>query len=250
MGEFAGKRIVVTGGASGIGRGIVDAFAEAGADVVFADLDEQAGQAVCEAHPAAGRGNVGFIAADLSDVRAVDEFVKSALQRLGHIDVLVNNVGVNFRSGTILSHHEADFARTYETNVMSYVRCVQGFLPSMLSRGGAVVGISSTMALGAAGFSAYAWSKGSIDLLTRTLALEYAEAGVRFNAVAPGLIVTPSTMPWINEQQDAAQAKGVPMRKVGTPRDIAEAVLFLSSDRASYITGQVLYVDGGLSVGE
>ncbi|MFC4600516.1 SDR family NAD(P)-dependent oxidoreductase [Cohnella hongkongensis] len=252
MGDFAGKRVVVTGGAMGIGRGIVEAFAEAGATVVFADRNGSAGEETAKAIASSScGGEVEFIQADLSNPTQMREFIDKAVGLLGYADVLVNNVGVNYRSGGILSHTEADFHASYQTNVMSCVRCVQGFLPGMMDRGrGAVVSVSSTMALGAPGFAAYAWSKGSIDTLTRTLALEYAASGIRFNAVAPGLIDTPATRPWIERQPHPADAKGVPMRTVGTPLDIANAVLFLGSEKAAYITGQVLYVDGGLSVGE
>lgn len=250
--DFCGKHVVVTGGAAGIGRGIVEGFASAGAHVVFGDYNGAAGKAAEEDIKAiTGNGQIGFIEADLSDRKSLSQFAAAAQDRLGHADVLVNNVGVNFRSGTIMEHTESDFIQSYHSNIMSCVRCIQHFLPGMLQRrSGSVISISSTMALGAAGFSAYAWSKGSIETLTRTLALDHAADGIRFNAVAPGLIATPSTLPWINNQSNAAKQKGVPMGIVGAPEDIAHAVMFLSSDKASYITGQVLYVDGGLSVGE
>lgn len=252
MGEFAGRHVVVTGGAMGIGRGIVESFAAEGASVVFADRNGEAGAEACEEICRnSGNPRIAFVQADLSQPDGVNALAACVNERLGHADVLVNNVGVNFRGGDILQHSEEDFANTYQTNIMSCVRCIQAFLPRMLERErGSVVSISSTMALGAPGFSAYSWSKGSVDTLTRTLALEYAAAGIRFNAVAPGLVATPATLPWMESQTDPADAKGIPMRRAGTPRDIAEAVMFLASDRASYITGQILYVDGGLSVGE
>ncbi|WP_213412868.1 SDR family NAD(P)-dependent oxidoreductase [Xylanibacillus composti] len=249
---FSGKHVVVTGGAMGIGRAIVEGFAVAGAKVVFADLNEAAGvRAQEEIRLRANHADVYFVHADLSAANGVLHFTDRAMDMLGAVDVLVNNVGVNFRSGDILEHREEDYTHSFETNIMSCIRCIRNLVPGMLERGsGSIVNISSTMGLGTAGFSAYAWSKGSLDTLTRSFALDYANRGIRINAVAPGLIATPSTQPWIDEQQDAAAAKGVPMGTVGQGHDIANAVLFLASDKAAYITGQVLYVDGGLSVGE
>lgn len=250
--EFANRRVVVTGGALGIGRGVVEAFAAQGADVLFADVDEETGHRTMEnVRKVSPHAGVRFVRADLSDGDEVARFAAEALNRLGRVDVLVNNVGANFKQGDILSHAIGDFEKTLQLNLFGAIRCIQSFLPSMLQSGkGAIVNLSSTMALGAKGFSAYTVSKSGINALTQTLALEYADRGVRFNAVAPGAVQTPATQSWIDTSANPAAEKGIPMKRLGTVKEIADAVLFLASDRASYITGQVLVVDGGLTVGE
>ena len=249
---FQDKHVVVTGGALGIGRAIVEAFAGEGAHVAFADIDEESGKKTCkEVYELTGNPQVMFYRADLSDGQEVCGFVEYVLRWLEYVDVLVNNVGINFKSGNILEHSIDDFQKTLDLNVMSYIRCIKGFLPTMVQKKqGVIINISSTMAFGAPGFPAYSMSKGSIVTLTKSLALDHASQNIRVNAVAPGLIETPATQPWINQQKNAAQAKGVPMGIVGKPQDIANAVLFLASEKASYITGHVLVVDGGLSIGE
>ena len=252
MKEFNNKIVVITGGASGIGKGIVNAFAKNGAKIFFADINEQLGLITQEEIIlATGNHQIEYVKADLSNKVDVRNLVNYILGKEGFIDVLINNAGVNLRSGSILEHDSADFERTFRINVLSDILMIQGFLPSMIKRKkGAIINISSTMSYGAEGVSAYATSKGSINTLTKSLALDHARDGIRINAVAPGLISTPATEKWISEQEDPAKAKGVPMGTVGTPEDIANAVLFLASDKAAYITGHILVVDGGLSVGE
>jgi len=252
MNEFLGKKIVVTGGAAGIGKGIVTAFAFEGGAVVFGDINQSAGEATCqETIAASGNRQVSFFPVNLLNEKEITGFAQQALSELGSVDVLVNNVGENFAEGTILQHSLDSFDKTYALNIRCAVQCIQSFLPGMQSKkNGAIVFISSTMALGARGYSAYSLSKAALNSLTVTLALDHALENIRVNAVAPGLIATPRTQAWIDSQKDAATAKGVPMGTVGTPEDISQAVLFLASDRARYITGQVLVVDGGLTIGE
>jgi len=250
--EFQGYRVVVSGGASGIGRAIVEAFAAEGASVVFVDLNADQGEQVRkQAIALTGNPRIAFIVADLSDEHETARAAEMALRELGEVDVLVNNVGGNFRSGNVLQHSVEDFRRTFQLNVFSSVGLIRGLIPSMIARRkGAIINISSTMSAGAAGFSAYASTKGAINALTSALALDHAADNIRVNAIAPGLIATPLNQAWIDEQEDAAKVKGIPMNRVGKPEEIATVTLFLASDKSSYLTGQVLTVDGGMTVGE
>ncbi len=252
MGEFSNRVVVVTGGASGIGKGVAEAFALEGAKVFFADVNEDLGlKTYYNIMMACPGEEVVFKKADLSKSEEAMSFINHILDAAGYVDILVNNAGVNLKAGSILEHEIEDFKNTYNLNVYGYIYCIKGFLPSMIERKkGVIINISSTMASGAKNYSAYASSKGCIEVLTKSLALDHACDNVRINAVAPGIIDTPATHDWILEQEDAAAVKGVPMGKVGLAKDVANAVLFLSSDRASYITGHTLVVDGGLTIGE
>lgn len=252
MNEFLGKNIVITGGASGIGKGLVSAFAAEGGSVAFSDVNSQAGQLTCQqVIESSGNDRVYFYPADMFKEDEIAQFARKVLSQLGDVDVLVNNVGENFAEGTLLQHSLLVFDKTYALNIRCAVQCTQQFLPGMQKKkGGAIIFISSTMSLGARGFSAYSMSKGALNSLTSTLALDHAGENIRVNAVAPGLIATTRTQAWIDSQNDAAVAKGIPMGVVGVPEDVSQAVLFLASQRARYITGQILVVDGGLSIGE
>lgn len=252
MNEFLGKKIVITGGAAGIGKALVHAFASEGGSVAFSDINRQEGELTCQqVIKARGTDQVYFFPADMSKEDEIERFASLVISKLGDVDILVNNVGENFAEGTILQHSLLIFDKTYMLNIRCAVQCIQYFLPTMQKKKhGAIIFISSTMALGARGFSAYSMSKGALDSLTTTLALDHAKENIRINAIAPGLIATPRTQAWIDSQRNAADAKGIPMGIVGTPEDISEAALFLASERARYITGQVLVVDGGLTIGE
>lgn len=252
MKKFNNKNVLVSGGAAGIGKGIVQAFALEGATVYFADINSEMGiNTKKDITSFTGNKKIEFIRTDFSCQQDIDNLIEQVLGKAGFIDVLVNNVGVNLRSGNILEHSNEELSNTFKINLYSYIYCIQGFLPAMIKRKqGSIVNVSSTMGLGAKGFTAYSVSKGSIITLTKALALDHATDNIRVNAVAPGLIATPSTGAWINQQENAAEMKGIPLNRVGRPDDIANAVIFLASEQASYITGHVLIVDGGLSVGE
>lgn len=252
MNDFFHKKIVVTGGAAGIGKGLVTAFASEGGTVVFCDIDRASGEAVCrEIRESTGNQDVLFFAVDLSQENEIARFIQNTISIMGNVDVLVNNVGENFAEGTILEHSLDSFDKTYNLNLRSAVQCAQGFLPGMVKQKmGSIIFISSTMSLGARGFSAYSMSKGAMNSLMVAMALDHAHENIRVNAVAPGLIATKRTQPWIDSQKDAASAKGIPMKTIGTTEDVSNAVLFLASEKARYITGQVLVVDGGLTIGE
>ncbi len=252
MAEFRNKKVFVSGGALGIGKSIVKNFLEEEALVIFADLNKNEGEKTeRELKNLINNQNLLFIHADLSkedEVRNICNFVN---YQYDGIDILINNVGINLKEGKILDYNTSDFLNIFYINLFSYIWLIQGFFPAMAkNREGSIVNISSTMAWGTRGFLPYSVSKGAIITLTKSLALELAEFNIRVNAIAPGLITTPSTQEWISQQDDAAKTKGVPLNRVGKPEDVAHAVAFLASDKASYITGHILVVDGGLTVGE
>jgi len=251
MEDYRGKVVVITGGASGIGKGIASAFSRAGATVIFADLDKDKGEKTLKELKEIN-GETEFIQVDVSKEDAVKEFAGKVIRDYGSTDVLVNNVGVNFKKGTLVEHSSTDFHNTIYTNLYSYFLCSKYFLPVMKEKGGGVIiNIASTMGLnGTAQHFAYSVSKGGIVTMTKSMALDYASDNIRVNAVAPGLIRTPATENWISRQEYPASVKGVPLGIVGMPEDVAEAVLYLASERARYITGIVLVVDGGLTLGE
>jgi len=161
MKEFQNRNVVVTGGASGIGKGIVEAFAKEGANVVFADVNHKLGLLTqAEVSEKSRNQNVYFIEVDMRNTEDISGFIERANQRMPYVDVLVNNVGVNVKSGDILSHDLKDFEDAFHINVFSAIACIQGFLPSMQRRKkGAIVNIASTMGYGTSGFLSYSMTK-------------------------------------------------------------------------------------------
>lgn len=252
MSEFLNKVVAVTGGASGIGAGIVKAFAQEGANVIFADIDKDKGlKTEEETKKETNNENVFFVETDLSVTEDIIRFTDFILNKYNYLDVLVNNVGVNIKSGKLTEVELDVYEKVFKINALSSVFVTQKLLPVMIKKKkGSVINLTSTMSLGTKNDLAYSASKGYINTMTKSMALDYAKDKIRFNAIAPGIIDTPATQPWIQQQEDPAKSKGVPMGVVGKPEDIANAALFLASDKASYITGHILVVDGGLTVGE
>jgi NAD(P)-dependent dehydrogenase (short-subunit alcohol dehydrogenase family) len=182
----------------------------------------------------------------------VEQTASCILLDFKSVDVLINNAGANFVKGSLEEHTLQLYQKTMDTNMMSYFLFAKFFIPNMVKHEtGCVINIASTMGLrGAQDHLAYTISKGANITFTQSLALDYASCGIRINAIAPGLIDTPATEDWIKSQEDPGKAKGVPLGRAGTSEEIAHAAVFLASEEASYITGTVLVVDGGLSVGE
>lgn len=252
MREYLNKIVVVSGGASGIGKGIVNAFSKEGAKVIFADIHEENGwNTQEEIKKETNNPHVDFFKADFSIEEDIKKFSDFIINKYDKVDILINNIGVNIKSGRLTDVELDVYEKVFKINVLSSITLTKLLLPSMMKeRKGSIINISSTMSLGTKNDLAYSASKGYINTMTKSLALDYAKDQIRFNAIAPGIIETPATQPWILQQKDPAESKGVPMGKVGKPEDIANAALFLSSEKASYITGHILVVDGGLTVGE
>lgn len=251
MTDFEGKVVIVTGGAKGIGRAISLAFAREGANVLCADIDDQAGQSV-EQQAAALAGAVVYQKADVARAQDCQGLVESCVARWGGVDVIVNNAGIQPASSYLPAHElpEDAWDRIVNVNLKSTFLMTKYAVPPMKNRGGgAIVNIASVQGLQSAkGVSAYAASKGGLLNLTRQLALEYAADGIRVNAVNPGTIETDLAIAGSGglEVLREGAARTHPLGRAGQPEEIANAVLFLASDKASFITGEYLCVDGGL----
>lgn len=259
--ELAGKVAVVTGGATGIGRGIVEMFVGEGARVVIGDVDAAAGDAL--ARELGER--VRFQRADVARRDEVQALVDHAVHEFGAIDAMVNNAGI---SGAItnrfLDDDLADFDRVMQVDLAGTMYGTQCAARHMRARGqgGSIVNISSIAAL-SPGFALpiYRAAKGGVNTFTRSMAIDLGEYGIRVNAIAPGAVPTrmgsfsDPALPAdraaeLERRLDAAWLSSQPLKRRGTPHDIANAALFFASDRSSYVTGQIMGVDGGASAGD
>jgi 3-oxoacyl-[acyl-carrier protein] reductase len=247
--RLQGKVAIVTGGSRGIGRGIALAFAREGAKVaiVYRGNQEAADSLVQEV--AQGSGTAKAYQADVADTASVESCVKKVEEELGAIDILVNNAGV-IHDDLFVRLEPADWNKVIQTNLGgTYNFCHAVAFSMMRRRTGRIINISSVAAEHVnPGQSNYAASKGAINSLTRALAVELAKRGVTVNAIAPGFIETDMSAAVRNKAGDTIKEM-VPMKRIGTPEDIARVAVFLASADSSYITGQVLTVDGGLSLG-
>ncbi|MCH9673041.1 MAG: glucose 1-dehydrogenase [Gammaproteobacteria bacterium] len=252
MGMMDGKVALVTGAGSGIGRSSALTFAREGARVVVSDVDEAGGGETAALVEQSG-GEAKFIRCDVTDSTAVDELITKTVSAYGALHVAHNNAGVEGAYGRTLDTDGANFDFTYNVNLKGVFFCMQAELRHMLqSGGGAIVNTASIAGIeGAKNMPAYVASKHAVLGLTRTTALEYGGRGVRVNAVCPGPIRTPMLAKIIadNERMEAAAIAAVPMRRLGEPEDIAEAAVWLCSDRAAFVNGHGLVVDGGMTSG-
>jgi 3-oxoacyl-[acyl-carrier protein] reductase len=229
---------LVTGAGRGLGRATAERLARDGFSIVAVDLDGDAAAATAAA--VSGTGHQ----CDVSDRAAVRQLAAS----VGPVDALVNNAGI-WTYGSIVDAADADLDRVLAVNFMGTLNCCRGFVPGMVAAGeGTIVNLSSlAAAMAATGVEVYPVTKSAVEALTRQLAQELGPSGIRVNAIGPGSMLTEGTAPAYEGERLAQRAGLVPLRRVGTPEDIANAVAFLVSDQASYISGQIIYVDGGLS---
>jgi 3-oxoacyl-[acyl-carrier protein] reductase len=244
--NFSGSIVVVTGGTRGIGRAVSLAFARSGAHVFAAYLnnDSTAGSLVDEA--ADLHGSIDVVKADVSRSEGAQTLINAASRGAGHIDVLVNNAGI-IRDGFLAMMSDNDWDDVIRTNLYPLFYCCKWGVRKMLGqRKGSIITLSSISGIsGAAGQTNYAASKGAAISFTKSLSRELGQMGIRVNAVVAGLIRTEMTQ---GLKQDVVDRiiKASSLGRIGTPEEVAEAVLFLASEQASYITGQSLIVDGGI----
>ncbi len=239
--------ILITGALTGIGRATALAFAHDGARVVVSGRRDDAGKAL--AGELSGLGvEVLFVRADVRHEEDVRNLVDQAVARFGRIDVAVNNAGTEGKPGPLTEQTAESYATTFDTNVLGTILSLKHELRVMQSqKSGSIINLSSTMGhRGAPGASMYVASKHAVEGLTKSAALEGAPYNVRVNAVAPGPIETEMLKRFTgNDDRKAGLISGVPLKRGGTPEEIADAIVFLASDKASFVTGQILAVNGG-----
>jgi glucose 1-dehydrogenase len=258
LGGLEGKNVLVTGGSSGIGQAIAVRFAEYGSNVAInylrrpeeaADTEEQVN--ACVAKVRQGGVRDVLVGADVSNEDQVARMVAEVVDQLGGIDVLVNNAGIQIsRPSHDLSSE--DFDKVLGVNLRGAFMCAREAINHWLDedKHGSIVNVSSVHQLiPKPDYLGYSVSKGGMQNLTRTLALEYAGRGIRVNGVGPGATITPINRAWVDDPEKRAQVEEhIPMRRAGTADEMAGVTAFLASDDAAYITGQTLFVDGGLTL--
>jgi NAD(P)-dependent dehydrogenase (short-subunit alcohol dehydrogenase family) len=243
-----GKAALVTGGGSGLGRASAVALARAGATVTVADVDEAGGKETAALVFEEVGGDADFVRVDVTRPDEVAAMVDKAVERWGHLDCALNNAGTTGASAPTADYTLDDWNRTIALNLTGVFLGLKYEIPAMLERGGAIVNMASGAGLvGFPGLPAYVASKHGVVGLTRAAAMEYASQGIRINAICPGSTRTPMLEGFMggDPQVERMMTRAVPLGRLGRPEEIAEAVVWLCSDAASFVVGHALAVDGG-----
>ncbi|MBS3795100.1 MAG: SDR family oxidoreductase [Candidatus Thorarchaeota archaeon] len=241
------KVVIVTGAAQGIGRGIALEMADHGAKVAVSDIDDKV-KNVADEITEGGHESISLLT-DVSNMEQVEKMIQSVLDKWGKIDVLVNNAGI-YPYKTLLAMEEDDWDKVIDVNLKGVFNCTKAALSALKKNGGSIVNIASIAGavIGYRDLTHYSASKAGVVGFTRAAALELAPNEIRVNAIAPGAIETPTVNRTLTKELRAKTISSIPWGRMGTPEDIAKTVAFLASDASEYITGQVLVVDGGLTV--
>jgi 3-oxoacyl-[acyl-carrier protein] reductase len=243
--DLEGKVALITGGAQGIGKVTALLLAEKGADVAVSDVNREGAEETAKEIERLGRRGLA-LEGDVSKPEDAEQIVDTTVEQLGGIDILVNNAGIT-RDGLLLRMTEEDWDAVLNVNLKGTFNCSKAAIKHMIKRkSGRIVNIASVVGeMGNAGQANYAASKAGIIGLTKSIAREYAQRGINVNAVAPGYIQTPMTEGLPDKVKEELKAQ-IPMARLGTALDVGNAIYFLVSDASSYITGQVLNVNGGI----
>ncbi|RZU98333.1 SDR family oxidoreductase [Spiribacter vilamensis] len=247
--RLAGKVAIVTGAASGFGKGIAERFAEEGARVVLADISDAAGERVADSIRSAGCEAI-YVHADVARADSVQSLVDHTTEHFGDLDIVVNNAGITHRNGPMLGVDEATFDRIYAVNVKSLYHMAQAAVPLFRSRGGGCfVNVASTAGVRPRpGLTWYNGSKGATIITGKSMAVELAPDHIRVNTINPVMGETGLIEDFLGDNTREKIISGIPMGRLSQPLDIANAALFLASDEADFITGACLEVDGGRCV--
>jgi NAD(P)-dependent dehydrogenase (short-subunit alcohol dehydrogenase family) len=250
MFRLDGKVAIVTGGAGGIGEALALGLGYQGATVVVSSRNQPAIDAVAEKISAETGSEAVAVAADVTDEASIQALVDTVVDKFGKIDILVNAMGMNIKRDAF-DYPLEDWDKLFEVNVKGTMAACKAVGKVMRDQqGGAIVNLSSVRGIRGytGGNSGYCATKGAVELITKALALEWAPSGIRVNALGPALVITPGTKHIAEDPQLAAKyAAAVPLGRIGLPEDMVGAVVYLCSDAASFVSGQTIYVDGGLT---
>jgi NAD(P)-dependent dehydrogenase (short-subunit alcohol dehydrogenase family) len=244
--DFTDDAVAVTGGASGIGRAVCEAFAGLGADVTIADVDLEGAETVAEEIESEYGTRALPIETDVSSYDDATEMVEATVEEFGSIDVLVNNAGLSTRTSSFLESEPEDWDRSVGVTFFGTMNCTHAALPHMIDQeSGCVINYASDSYKGNdPSLSIYGGAKAANVAFTKTVAKEVGEHGIRLNVVSPGTTETPATEDWLEEYREQV-LESYALDRLGEPEDIADSVVFLASDAADWITAQVLSVNGG-----
>jgi NAD(P)-dependent dehydrogenase (short-subunit alcohol dehydrogenase family) len=248
--HMEGKIALITGGSSGIGKATAQAFIKHGAKVIIADISVETGEQVVKDLKQGG-GEALFVRTDVSDAAAVEAMVRKTVDTFGRLDYAFNNAGIEGDSAPTGEVDWDNLDRVININLKGVMYCMRYEIPAMLQTGGGAI-VNTASIAGIVGFpnlAPYVASKHAVAGMTRTAAMEYSKHNIRVNAIAPGVILTPMVERSFSEEQMEGLAEEKPLGRLGQPDEIADSVIFLCSDSASFITGHILVADGGYTAG-